>query len=573
VTEEGFLNLPRRIGRRLLCFRTGYLPLVLVAAFLHVSVIGLAAAPPASSLALAPATRGPSDPKGAGDEAPALSVPPGSQLCPFSGPGAACDVSAPAAASPGLPPVSPSVPAKSLSLTNPLSGSGDTSSPRSGPSGLGVTIKTDVPAAVGVGKPLKLTASASVDVSAIGRALVFWDATTGKTLTFCSTGTTCSTMLSEPAGGAHDITAYIARLGSSAPASIADAASNTVSPTWLSVLLAANTTLAQEGGTVNLTAVTNADLTDTPWSLGILDQNGRLLDQPCKSGRVCNAQVTLGAGPTPFFSAVIGAAPAPSDASTTAGQLLHSVIERAPLVNVQVRSAAVQPNRLLWGVDSCKAFTGDAAASSGLYPQVNSILGRPDFWGRYLTNTPNCPGISDAEVAAAANRHMGILPIFNHYDCSAVAGYDTGTSYASEATSAAVRLGIPRGTVLVIDVEPPGPWCSGAIDGPFVEGWYDGVSEAGYSPGYYGDGTAPSTFGQAWCAAVDDRPEVATRSYLWSFEPSLLGSYTKARSPQWMPNQVGCAGNMVAWQYELSSGANPDVDHDQALAKLPLWFP
>ena len=125
----------------------------------------------------------------------------------------------------------------------------------------------------------------------------------------------------------------------------------------------------------------------------------------------------------------------------------------------------------------------------------------------------------------------------------------------------------------MIDIEPPGPWCSGGIDSAFVEGWYDGVSGAGYSAGYYGDGTAPSTFGQAWCAAVDDRPEVATGSYLWSFEPSLLGSYNKARSPQWMPNQVGCAGNMVAWQYELSSGANPDVDHDQALSKLPLWYP
>ena len=438
---------------------------------------------------------------------------------------------------------------------------------------LGVTIKNDLPSVVGAGKPLKLTASASVDVGALGRVLMFWDATTGKRLTFCSSGTTCSTLLTEPAGGAHDITAYVARLTSTASPSDADATSDTVSPTWLSVVLAANTTLPEAGGTVNLTAVTNADLTDTPWSLGILDQNGRLVDTPCKSGRFCNAQVTLGNGPTPFFSAVIGAAPAPSDASMIEGQLLHTVIARAPLVNVQVRSPDVQPNRLLWGVDSCKAFTGDAAASSGLYPQVNSILGRPDFWGRYLTNTPNCPGISAAEVAAAAGRHMGILPIFNHYDCSAVSGYDTGTAYAAEATSAASGLGIPRGTVLVVDIEPPGPWCSGAIDGPFVEGWYDGVSDAGYAPGYYGDGTAWSTFGQAWCAAVGDRPEVATGSYLWSFEPSLLGSYTKARSPQWMPNQVGCAGNMVAWQYELSSGANPDVDHDQALSKLPLWYP
>jgi hypothetical protein len=30
---------------------------------------------------------------------------------------------------------------------------------------------------------------------------------------------------------------------------------------------------------------------------------------------------------------------------------------------------------------------------------------------------------------------------------------------------------------------------------------------------------------------------------------------------------------MVAWQYELSAGSDPDVDHDEALSKMPLWFP
>jgi hypothetical protein len=30
---------------------------------------------------------------------------------------------------------------------------------------------------------------------------------------------------------------------------------------------------------------------------------------------------------------------------------------------------------------------------------------------------------------------------------------------------------------------------------------------------------------------------------------------------------------MAAWQYELSAGSNPDVDTDEALSKLPLWFP
>jgi hypothetical protein len=439
---------------------------------------------------------------------------------------------------------------------------------------LAVDLKTSLPTAIGAGKPLKLMATTSVDVGALGLALVFWDATTGSGLTFCSSGTTCSTMLSEPVAGSHDIVAYIGNAAAATPTSGLITSSGTVSATWLSVNLSASTTYPQAGGMVHITATASADLTNTPWSLGILDPSGNLVDKACKTGSVCTTQVTLGNGPTPFYSAVIGQAAAPSvGASTVAGQLLRGVTDHAPLVNVQAKSNPVQPNRILWGVDSCKPMTSDAGGATGQLPKANYFLGMPDFWGRYLTNTGNCPGISAAEVAAAAKYHIGFLPIYNDYDCSAVAGYDTGKGYGAAAAAAAGGLHIPKGTVLVIDIEPPGQWCSGGIDTPFVEGWYDGISAAGYAPGYYGDGTASSTFGQAWCGAVADRSEIANRSYLWSFEPSLLGSYNKVNSPQWQPNQVGCPGNMVAWQYELSAGSDPDVDQDEALSKMPLWFP
>ncbi len=344
-------------------------------------------------------------------------------------------------------------------------------------------------------------------------------------------------MVSYASAGSHDIVAYVADSAATTPASGVNSASDVASPTWLAVTLAASTTDMQAGGTVYLEAAANADLTNTPWSIGIYDQAGKLLGAPCKSGRVCTTQVTLGGGAAPSFSAAIGAPPAPPKASTTAGQILKNVAQ-VPLVNIQARSASVKPSRLLWGVDSCKPMTGDAAGSSGLYPQVNSILGTPDFWGRYLTNTGNCPGIGAAEVAAAASHHMGILPIFNDYDCSAVAGHDTGQSYAINAVAAAVGLHIPKGTVLVIDIEPPGPWCSGGIDG-----------------------------------AVASRAQIGIDSYLWSFEPSLTEGYTKAWSPVWQPHQVGCAGNTTAWQYELSAGATADVDSDEALSKMPLWYP
>ncbi|TME59014.1 MAG: DUF1906 domain-containing protein [Chloroflexi bacterium] len=671
-----------------------YLPLLLVAAFMHLSVIALAAAP-ASGLGLMSSSSSAPSPS---DDRPTLALPSGGKPCPGSGRGAACDATpapiptpgqpslpdgmaqcpadpakpvlsspaacdpvtvsspaspAPASQAPARPsPVMPSVPVSSLGTAvaqgSNLSLSADRSLRRSGeavlltatasatvtgsasaieifdrttstlagacmqasrclvnysassgvhsftafitpPSTTAPGVETAIvsndiqvswldlslnagPTAVGPGKALQISASTSIDVGRLGFVLLFWDVTTGKPLTYCGSGTSCSTMLGYPLAGSHDIVAFVADSASTTPASGVNAASDIKSPTWLAITLAASTTDMQGGGTVYLAATANADLTNTPWSMGIYDQTGKQLVTPCKSGRVCTTQVTLGGGPTPSFSAAIGAIPTPPKTSTTAGQLLKNVAQVA-LVNIQARSGSVKPSRLLWGVDSCKRITGDAAGASGLYPEVNSILGTPDFWGRYLTDTGNCPGISSTEVAAAASHHMGILPIYNDYDCSAVSGHDTGQGYATNAASAAVSLGIPKGTVLVIDIEPPGPWCSGGIDAAFVQGWYDGIIAAGYAPGYYGDGTASSTFASAWCSAVADSPKVAKDSYLWSFEPSLTEGYTKAWSPVWQPNQVGCAGTTAAWQYELSAGGTPDVDSDEALSKMPLWYP
>jgi hypothetical protein len=436
---------------------------------------------------------------------------------------------------------------------------------------IGVSFDLASPAIVGPRKPITLTASTTVEVGAAGYVLGFYDLTTGKRLTFCSRGTTCSTALTEPASGTHVLAAYVGP--ASSPSDIV-AESTSVPATWLGVTLAANTTYPQVGGTVYLTATANADLTHTPWSIGIYDREGELIDEACKSGTSCSAKITLTSGDTQWYSAVIGATPTAVDATSPAGQILNHVLRRAALTNIQARSSVVKPTRLLWGVDSCKPLTGDTKGDGGLYREVvRGYGGTPDFWGRYLTTTPNCPGLSATEIQAAAYRHLGILPIYNDYDCSAVSGYASGQAYGTEATNAAARDGIPSGTVVMIDIEPPGPWCSGGVDAAFIAGWYDGVTLADYAPGYYGDSTAGSTFGEAWCAAVADRPEIATDSYLWSFQPSLLGRYTKLTAPSWAPHNIGCEGTISGWQYILSAGGSPDVDSDEALSTMPIWYP
>jgi hypothetical protein len=424
---------------------------------------------------------------------------------------------------------------------------------------LGVSIAANQ-VLVAPGKPVTFTATSTFDVAKIGRTLVIYDNTTKQQLTYCSQGTTCTTSLTKSVGGVDQIVGWVP----GQPAVV----SQGVTATWLGASLSGSTTAPRTGGTVHLTATANADLTDTPWSLGIYDQHGMLVAPACKTGTTCTADVTLGSGDPPAFEAVIGSVPK-VDANSTLGHLLSKVQGPTSLVEIQARSPKMQPTRILWGVDSCKSF-------DGLLSTVSSRFGTPDFWGRYLTNTV-CPGISSAEISIAASRNMGILPIYNAYNCSNVVGYDTGNGYAAAATAAAASLGIPQGRAIAIDIEPPGDACPGAVnvDQGFVQGWYDGVTAAGYVPTYYGNGTGGSEFATAWCAAVTAQPALATGSYLWSFQPSLLGSYTSGNAPGYAPNQTGCPGNMAAWQYQIDSSmsAPSDVDHDEALSTLPLWYP
>ncbi len=417
---------------------------------------------------------------------------------------------------------------------------------------------------VGPGQPIILTATSTIDVHQTGRWLEIYDLTTSSRLTYCARGTVCTTSVKQAVGGVHEVVGYV----NGQPESV----SPPIYLTWLSVTLSATSIGPKTGGAVYLKATTNADLANTPWVVGIYDEQGRLVDHACKTGNSCSVQAWMSGGTTPTYTAMIGALPTNQAASSSQKPKTNGTAPAPGLLDVQAKSGSVQPTHLLWGVDSCKAFTGDVTGD--LYPAVNRSLGTPDFWGRYLTDTV-CPGISSSEIALARQNHMGILPIYNDYDCSNVSYYATGHGYGVAATAAAARLGIPKGRLLVIDIEPYGAACPGAanVDSGFIEGWYDGVTQAGYLPGYYGNGTSGSEFASAWCAAVAALPNIATGSDLWSFEPSLLGSYYKSIAPNYSPNDTGCAGNIEAWQYELSGGSSVDVDQDEALSSLALWYP
>jgi len=210
-----------------------------------------------------------------------------------------------------------------------------------------------------------------------------------------------------------------------------------------------------------------------------------------------------------------------------------------------------------------------------MLPAVTWALGRPDFWGRYITDSV-CPPLSKREVQVAHARRMGILPIFNEADCSAVQGRDRSTAYALGAIKRAIEDGIPAGTAIAIDIEPVGSVCPGAAleDKAFIEGWFDVIRWSGYTPVFYGNSIPQSAFANAWCGAVQERPEIAGNSYLWSFEPSLPHiSHAARNAPAFAPRDPECPSRLAVWQYSLSAASHPDVDVDLASSDFPFWWP
>ena len=419
---------------------------------------------------------------------------------------------------------------------------------------------------VGPGRTITLTATSTARIDKSGYEIQLFDADSNVRLASCNQGINCSVSLTQSAGGVRSVVAVLAAMASTFPTPSTQAKSDPVSLTWLTASIEGR----YLGGTVHLSAKANADLTNTPWSLGIVDDRGRVIGQPCKSGSTCTADYTV-TGDMPNFTAAIGAVSV-AEPVTKVEQLINMIASPTSFANAQARSAAVKPKRIFWGVDSCKSFLdGD------LHSHITGILGVPEFWGRYLTDAV-CPPLSSAEVAAAHARHMGILPIYNERDCSNVSGYDTGKAYADEAVAAAHAIGLPLGKGIAIDIEPSGDACPGAanLDTGLIHGWYDGMMDAGYAPIYYGSGLATSEFATQWCLAVAAMPQIAERSYLWSFQPSLLGGYKKSNAPGFAPAiPPGCTAYVHAWQYQIgsSSWAAPDVDQDEATSDLPLWFP
>ena len=200
---------------------------------------------------------------------------------------------------------------------------------------------------VGPGKPVTITATTTADVSNSGYEIGLYDMSSGTRLTYCIHGTTCSTTLTKEQAGSRSVVAFVSVSSQSSPPPEIQAQSAPVTATWIGVRLDANTTHPQRGNTVFMRATANIDVTNTPWSIGIYDENGELVADACKTGSSCTARVSMTTGATPLFTAVIGTARPIVDQSSASSlvKLVRTVQTHASLLNIWCAQRRYNPRR------------------------------------------------------------------------------------------------------------------------------------------------------------------------------------------------------------------------------------
>src|SRR5207249_2058877 len=286
-----------------------------------------------------------------------LSLPAGHPQCEESGPTAACEVGGAAADSvPGTPAVPegqsacPSTDVKPVPTTPaacsdtllppiaPARSSGDPAlivmpSVPAASLGARLTSRLELTATAETlrsGRQVVLTATASASVTSTGTAIEIFDTTSGTLIAACGQGNQCAVGYTA-ISGVHDFVAFITPPMVSPPDEASALESNHSTVGWLDSAVTASAAIVGRDQ-----AVTNTDLTDTPWVVGIYDDHGHLVDHACKTGNTCSVQASVSGQTTPKYTAVVGVLP---EAIPTAKS---NVVQKAPgapaLVDIQAKS-------------------------------------------------------------------------------------------------------------------------------------------------------------------------------------------------------------------------------------------
>ncbi|GER90006.1 hypothetical protein KDW_41680 [Dictyobacter vulcani] len=219
------------------------------------------------------------------------------------------------------------------------------------------------------------------------------------------------------------------------------------------------------------------------------------------------------------------------------------------------------PGQVLWGVDTV------SIVNSSFLSSVASNYGTPQFIGRYIDARSFTP-LGASEASYIHSRGIHILPILSDFGGDTT--FSTGVSRANDALGKASSLGIPKGTILVVDIES-----NASVDSGYIRGWNDTIAAAGYTVGYYENPyPGSSQFNGAFCSAIGSDAAVAN-AILYASEPSP-GRTPASSAPAFAPAGLLCNGQDIGghtriWQYGLQGSGSVNIDTDELQSSVPIW--
>src|SRR5438309_2110724 len=461
---------------------------------------------------------------------------------------------------------------------------------------------------IGTGGTITVTATANTNVGPTPWYIEIFDYYSHGRVTYCYTGSSCSYNVSSGSAGSRTFIAFVSGLYTNYPPTSTQATSGAVTVTWVVVSLSASPQYMSAGGTTTLTATANADISASPYYIEIYNASNHTYLFNCATGSVCRWNVSYGTATAQNYVAYIsrsgiswpppdvqalsntvyvawytitlsaGGAPyvrpgdfvalsayATPDVGATISEYIE-IYEQKPGgyltycgASVQATSSTVAVTWFRWGVDSCDRVTDD-------YNAVVSALGKPEFWGRYIGSTSFACNVTAADASFAHSNGVAILPVYAEDGSAAFTSQAAGQQAATWAVDAAHNLGIPGGTVIMLDAEPSYGVVAGSL-----QGWADSIAVSGYKPGFYEYSGNP--FASAFCTAASD-PNVAN-ALLWTTQPNVQphGHRALSAAPAFGPSPT-CGYGASALQYFTQDPNNvipPNVDDDEALASIPLW--
>jgi len=205
---------------------------------------------------------------------------------------------------------------------------------------------------------------------------------------------------------------------------------------------------------------------------------------------------------------------------------------------------------------------------------VTQAIGKPAFWGRYLTGYT----FDNDEVRLLSGAGIRLLPIYQgttQHPGNLSGKVADGTADATAALEAAEACGVPSGAGVCLYADIEGSY---TVSADWLSGWVAGIQKGQFIPGVY-CGSDKTGFTQAYTKiSHDDRVSMI----LWSNSPSydIANHWSVAGMPTTMSATPISAGGGLhvpdLWQYALPVGDDSqqvDLDVCTQRAYAAMWAP